>query len=627
MRNIKLKEISGEGWVAKIQYFKGGFSMRYLLFPILFIYLLNSAFAQVEDEKIHEYVVVTANRFEEILKDVPFSVTVIDEKEMEKAGFKSLEEVLRIVSGLEIAQTGSKGHLTSVFIRGANSNHNLILLDGVPLNEPSSFSFDFSKIPISSIERIEILRGPQSAIWGTDAMGGVINIITKRNKEVKGLVGYGSDRSFNASFYGGSEISKFIFTSAFDYFSGKGNFENDDFKSRELILRAGRNLKNGEISILWRKNNSELGIPFNMGLPSLNRREKVSEDILLIPFRWRIKSTELRMDLSFHERKYKFSDPDDPWGSSKSNTESRVGRVIIYGKTSFLKNNTFFWGLEGSLSKVFAEDSWGVNLSWEKVKERAIFFNDIWKPLRNLTFQGGLRAEWNSQFGNHLSPRIACSLLLPENLRLRLSWGEGFRAPNPMEFAGPYGNRNLKPERSKSGELGLDQSLLKGKIVWNISFFENKFSNLISFDFNTFKMANLKSARSKGIELSLSLFPLRNLSFETSYTNLKTKDQDGNPLLRRPEHSFLSSISWSPSERINLYLFHEVKGKRKDIDEKTFLYVDNPKFDRTNLNLRFKLENHLFLSINVQNLFNKKIEEIYGYPSPDRSIIVNLELR
>jgi len=600
--------------------------MRFYLIPFLaFFSLLSLALAQ--DERIHEYVFVTANRFEELLSDVPFTVTIIDEKEISNGGFRSLEEILRTVSGIEIAQTGSKGHLSSAFLRGSNTNHTLILLDGIPINEPSSYSFDLSKIPIHSVERIEILRGPQSAIWGTDAIGGVINIITKKGKGVKGEFGYGSDRTINTSFYGSSEISKFIFGSSFNYFSTKGNFENDDFKSKDISLRAGRNFQKGEISIFWRRIYSEVGIPLNMGAPSLKRREKSYQDIFQIPLKWRIKSSELSFDFSFLDKKYDFSDPEDPWGYSKSSTHSKVGRLSLYGRTPIFKTNTLFWGFEETISKVFDEGPWGININWEKVEERSIFVSNSWKPIKNLILEAGLRAGWNSQYGRHFSPRIAGSILLPENLRFKLSWGKGFRAPIPLEFAGPFGNRNLKPERSDGWEAGFDQSLFNGKFLWSISYFENKFSDLISFDYSSFKMANLKSAISKGAELTFSLFPLRNLSLETSYTYLKTEDQNREPLLRRPKNSFFARMNWEPFDKLNIYIFHEIRGARRDIDEITYQYVENPSFDRTNLNLRFKLNNHFSLSLGVLNLLNRKIQEVYGYPSPDRSILFNLEVR
>lgn len=601
--------------------------MRSYLIPFLaFLSLLPSALAQ--EERIHEHVFVTANRFEELLSDVPFTVTIIDEKEISNGGFRSLEEVLRIVSGIEIAQTGSKGHLSSAFLRGSNTNHTLILLNGIPLNEPSSYSFDLSKIPIHSVERIEILKGPQSAIWGTDAIGGVINIITKKKgKGVEGELGYGSDRTINASIYGSSEISKFLLGSSFDYFSTKGNFENDDFKSKDISFGVERNLQSGEISIFWRRIQSEVGIPFNMGVPSLKRREKSYRDIFHIPLRWRIKSSEFSLDFSFLDKKYNFSDPEDPWGYSKSSTRSKVGRLSIYGRIPISETNTLFWGVEGTIAKIFDEGPWGVNIDWERVKERALFISDSWKPLKNLVLEGGLRVGWNSQYGRHLSPRIAGSLLFPENLRFRLSWGKGFRAPIPLEFAGPFGNRNLKPEESEGWEAGFDQSLFNGKFLWNISYFKNKFSDLISFDYSSFKMVNLKSAISKGAELSLSLFPLRSFSLGTSWTYLKTEDQNRKPLLRRPKNSFSTRLNWTPSDKLNIYIFHEIRGKRRDIDEITYQYVENPSFSRTNLNLRLQLNNRFSLSFAVFNIFNRKIEEVYGYPSPDRSIVFNLEVK
>lgn len=597
----------------------------YLITFLVFLSLLPSALA--EEERIHEYVFVTAHRFEELLSNVPFTVKIIDEKEILNGGFRSLEEVLRIVSGIEIAQTGSKGHLSSAFLRGSNTNHTLILLDGIPLNEPSSYSFDLSKIPIHSVERIEILKGPQSAIWGTDAIGGVINIITKKGKGVKGELGYGSDRTINASIYGSSEISRFLLGSSFNYFSTKGNFENDNFNSKDISFRVGRNLQRGEISILWRRIQSEVGIPFNMGVPSLKRREKSYHEIFHIPFRWRIKSSEFSLDFSFLDKKYNFSDPEDPWGYSKSSTRSKVGKLNIYGRVPIFETNTLFWGFEGTVSKVFDEGPWGVNIDWERVNERAFFISDSWKPLKNLVLEGGLRTGWNSQYGRHFSPRIAGSLLLPGNLRFRLSWGKGFRAPIPLEFAGPFGNRNLKPEKSKGWDAGFDQSLFNGKFLWNISYFENKFSDLISFDYFSFKMANLKSAISKGAELSLSLFLLRSLSLETSWTYLKTEDQNREPLLRRPKNSFTARLNWIPTEKLNIYVFHEIRGKRRDIDEMTYQYVENPPFDRTNLNLKFQLNNRFSLSFAVFNILNRKIEEVYGYPSPDRSILLNLEVK
>ncbi|MCP2520526.1 TonB-dependent receptor, partial [SCandidatus Aminicenantes bacterium Aminicenantia_JdfR_composite] len=574
---------------------------------------------------IRHYIIVTANRLEEPADKVSTSFTLITEQEIKQRQVITLAEILTDVPGFIKAQAGSIGHLTSLFIRGSESDHNLVLINGIPINDPLSSYFDFSSLMIDDIERIEIVRGPQSTLYGSDAIGGVINLITKRGKR---------DTKFNLNFIGGSDSTykgSFSFSLGNQigslylntcYFSTRGNFQNDDYKNMTASLRGELILTNkSKLEAFLRYTKTNLGIPFSSAsILSPNRRQRTEETILSLPFTGNFSFMKLKLNLSYFRRNYIFNDPDSFW--SYSHTRSRALRFDIQSDINYSKG-IFTIGGEWRNFVVFSEDNFGTGINNKRFDIRAFFVQNQ-THLHNLSITAGIRIDHHTEFGFHVSPRITGALFLNDT-KLKASAGTGFRAPRPFELYTFWGNRNLKPEISKSLEVGIEQKLLNSRIIIGITYFSSLIKDLIVYDFSTLKFQNLAQTKINGEELSFFLIPHRNFNLKLNYTHLIAKDDKNKQLLRRPKHSFNFSFNLRPIEKFNIFLNFIYIGKRKDWDDIHFVTIENSPFNKFDISLKYEIRKNIHIFSKITNVLNERYEEVYGYPSPDRGIYFGVE--
>ncbi len=575
---------------------------------------------------IKHYVLVTANRLEEPAEKVSTSYTLMTEEEIEKRQAITIDELLNSVPGFIKAQAGSPGHLTSLFIRGSESDHNLVLINGVPVNDPSSPYFDFSSLTLDDVERIEIIRGPQSTLYGSDALGGVINLITKKGGKGEkfniNILG-GSDSTYKGSlsFSLGNEFRNLFLNTS--HFSTKGNFENDDYRNTTLSLRGELNFKNeSKLVIFTRYSKTNLGIPFSIpGVPSLKRRQKTEETLLSLPLSFKISDFNIKLNLSYFMKNYVFNDPEDFWGYS--HTKSNVLRIDIQ---SDFKYSSGIFTIGGELRKflVFSEDNFGVSIDNKKYDTNALFLQNQTYIGDNFSITAGIRIDHHKEFGVHYSPRITGALFVG-NTKFKASAGSGFRAPKPFELYTLWGNRNLKPEVSKSWEVGVEQKFLNSRVIIGLTHFSSKIDDLISFNYSTWKLENLAYTKINGQELTVSLIPHRDFNFKLNYTHLIARDDKNEELLRRPKHSFNFSLDINPIDRMNIFLNFTYVGKRKDYDELHFVTIENSPFNKLDFSLRYRIDERIHIFTKITNALNKKYEEIYGYPSPDRGIYFGIK--
>ena len=574
---------------------------------------------------LKHYILVTANRLEEPAEKVSTSYTLMTEEEIEKRQAITIDELLNSVPGFIKARAGSPGHLTSLFIRGSESDHNLVLINGVPVNDPSSSYFDFSSLTLDDVERIEIIRGPQSTLYGSDALGGVINLITKRgDKGTKFNLNFlsGSDSTYKGSFslsLGNQSKNLFLNTS---YFSTEGNFENDDYTNITASIRGELKLKDkGTLGIFTRYTKTNLGIPFSLpNVPSPRRRQKTEEAIINFPFTMKFSFFKLKLNLSYFKRKYVFNDPEALWGYL--HTKSSILRLDIQSDFTY-SNGIFTIGGEWKKFYVFNEDNFGVSIDNKKFDTKALFIqNQIY--MNNFSITGGIRVDYHSEFGFHYSPRITGALFFG-NTKFKASIGSGFRAPRPFELYTFWGNRNLKPEVSKSWEVGVEQKFLSSRVIIGLTHFSSKIDDLISFNYSTWKLENLAYTKINGQELTVSLIPHRDFNIKLNYTHLIARDDKNEELLRRPKHSFNFSLDINPIDRMNIFLNFTYVGKRKDYDELHFVTIENSPFNKLDFSLRYRIDERIHIFTKITNALNKKYEEIYGYPSPDRGIYFGIK--
>lgn len=567
-----------------------------MFFFFLFLFSLN-LFSQFE-----ETVIITASPYKTTLEELKNHTEVIEEKDLKEK--TSLEEVLRVFSSSFILRSGSPGKVSSLFLRGSESNHTLLLLEGIPLNDPYFGNIYLSEYLTGSFSRVEILKGPYSSIYGSEAMGGVVNLFLNREERTALSLGFGEYGYKDLNFSYGKDKINFQFSKHLE----DGIMKNDGWDENQgFFYFDGENIN---AFVFARKGKVE--IPFNGTQITPLRNQKTEDYLISFPYEKKfLNGWAIDGFAGFLKSNFYFKDPEDSWGYTWGKTKSQR----IFGNFKIYKSFQDFhiaFGFEGKGEKVWDENVFGKNLEGESFENGAFFFQSK-KDFKNFNIQFGLRYDKSSDFGDSLNPKIA--LFLPfKNFNFYFQTGTGFRAPSIGELYFPYsGNKNLKEEKLKSYEVGFSYK------NFSLNFFKNDFENLIDFEFSTYKFENIGKAQIKGVEASyMNSF----LSISLNYLN--TKDLiEKKELLRRPE--IYGNLNLYKNLKDFSFSFSTIfTGKRWDVDQ-YFQRIKMDSFLREDFSLSFKFIENLRAKIKIENLFNSSYEEVYGYKAPGRRLILNFE--
>ena len=577
-------------------------------------------------------VTVTATGVETAVDEAPTAVTVVTRDEIDDAGSASVAEMLRRIPGLTVVGSGDQGKLTSVFTRGTGSNQTLVMLDGVRLNSPFFGGFDWSRLSTAGLNRIEVARGPYSALWGADAVGGVINLIPTRahdgfNGRFFGEGGSDGWQRLEADVGWGSKAFD-IYVSAFDLKSD-GELDNADFESRQFLVTAGWSWgrRGSRLGVVVQDLEAETGIPFaTPGSPTPDRRQDSDQTLVAIPFNlyfsdsWNIELTATSIDGAFN-----FSDPDDPFFTF-SNTETTSTQARLASNHRFSRH-TLSWGGEWRRDEVDDASNLGVNLTGEENETTSVFLQDVWRVSPKLRLLAGVRWDDADDWGSEISPRIDLGWRLSDTFELRGGYGQAFRPPSIGELYFPFsGNPDLVPETSSSTDLGLVYTTRNKRSRWQITAFSTDLDNLIEFDFATYSNANIGTATIRGAELGLEQSIGKRAASFLQATYLDTEDDEGQPLLRRPEWSGSWTIHGAFSEHSTGDLTVVYVGSREDIDPITFERTEADGYTTGDITLAYSLWNGVEITARVLNVADKQYQEVLGYPAPGRRWLFGLRL-
>ncbi len=605
------------------------------------VILLSALPTLGQEVKRIEPVVVTATRLEEPLEQVPSTVTVVSEEEIQTRQYRTVEEILRSIPGVDVQRSGSLGKLTTVRIRGANPTQIQVLIDGVRVKSPTTGDFDFGDLTVDNIERIEVVRGPQSTLYGADAIGGVINIITKK--------GTGKPK-FSVSFEGGNfetfrerasldgTVGKADYALAFSRTDTNGQFDNDQYNNTTFSGRVGYQvLDNARLSFIARYMNAEKGIPFDTIFPDFDPEKDRSQedDFLLLTTQWEhavFPWWDYRLRLSTVDSDLTFKDPPD------------VSQIDINRKEVEWQNNFHYKDL----------DTLTVGFEWRKEKGtsenfffgffdvfdrsvtlRSFFAQNQLRLFQRLFLTAGVRVDDHSTFGTEVTPRVAAAYLLQATgTKFRASYGEGFRAPtlNELFFPG-FGNPNLQPEESKSWDVGFEQRLFQERLRFGVTYFRNDFKNLIQtieVSPGIFAPENVGRARTEGVEMEVALEPVRTLSIAANYTYLEPKDRITNQELRRfARNRWNISATYRPIERLTTSLIVHVVSSQFE----STLVGRNEGYTRVDLAASYDLLSNLKPLENLQlfgrieNLLDEDYQEVFGFPALGLNFLIGLKAR
>jgi vitamin B12 transporter len=592
----------------------------FLSLGILTASIFYALTAHANEAKTLDAIQVTGNRSNLNLDDSLASVTVITRTDIEQSQAPDVFVLLSQQAGVDITRSGGSGALNSIFLRGSNSNHTLILIDGVRVNSSTQGSFDVSVLPVSMIDRIEIVRGPRAAFWGSDAIGGVIQFFTRRPSDFVELrAGSYGHASLDAGLGFGDNTNNFGISLGYGRENGFSatnatafgfNPDKDGFENRRLKLNGKTKISEQTVSGFATFTRAE--IEFDQGITDQdNIQAGLNLSGLLAP-RW-----QHALSLNYHDEQL-----DTPAFSSVFSTR-RLGLDWV-NTLELNTQNRLNIGLNWSREKGFNSDASNGGTQFDQARDNAGLFAAWRGDFERNQFDLSLRYDDNEQFGTNTSTQAAWGFKLNDIAKLRASWGEGFRAPNFNELYYPgffglfQGNPNLNPERSENIELGLDIAVDQTQSL-ALSAYRNKIKNLIAFQGgSTFSAVNIGRARLEGVEAEYRFtFETFSLHANASWQNARDANTDVK-LLRRADRKLNISTEFTLSPQLSWGLDFQAASRRPDFGSPA------PGYGRLDARISYRFADAWTLEARLENLADKDYTLIPGFNTPGRSGLITL---
>jgi len=603
--------------------------------------------AAAQETKKVDPVVVTATRVATPAEQLGVSLNVVTEDDFKTYHYTTVDEALRNVPGVEIRRSGSYGKASSISIRGANSNQVQVLVDGVRVKSPTLGQVDLPDLSPDLIDRIEIIRGPQSTLYGADAIGGVINIITKKGKgpfQATVQQEAGNYDTLRSRIQASGAWKSFDYSLSASHFESNGQFQNDGSNVNALNGRLGVSLPlDSSLSFIIRYNKSDIGVPVKGVFPgpqpidpiiNPNAKQQSETTVMLLEAKTRpVTWWESTARISRYENNAGFQDPADPGVAFDFPTFSQIN---VERREAEWLNSIHLGPWSTSTVGLGYRHEEGDNKGTFRTARHvpSIFFEQQLRFFERLFLTGGFRNEDDSVFGSATTQRGSLAFVVKETgTRIRGGAGTGFRAPTFNDLFFPdFGNPDLQPERSMSYDAGVDQKLWQGRIRLGLTYFRNEFKNLITccVPIPTAPFGgpvNVGSARSAGIEFTSEADVLPNLVASLNYTYTDTKNvQTRRWLSREPQHRWNIGLTWEPIRRLSLFTqVYVVTQQWETVGE-----VYNSGYTRVDLGGTYRvLEKYSWiqgvdLTLRVQNLLNEGYAEVRGFPALGANVLVGL---
>jgi outer membrane cobalamin receptor len=617
-----------------------------------------------------DVVVVTAERTEIPASAAASSITVISRAQLEEMHAENAGDALRHVPGLNVVESGSRGAQTSVFARGGNSNYNLVLVDGVPVNDFGG-GFNFASLPVDTIERIEVVRGPQSALYGLNAIGSVIHIITRRPEdrlEAHASAEGGSFGAARGSFGAGARTGPLSWNLDMTRQSTNGVVPNGDYRNEAAALRLElETTRWSRLRYTFLADANEVGAPGPYSFAPVDRTTRGKENSYVngLEFEWQRGRLRQKLTAGFYNDHTGYVSDFGPY-------DTRQFRGSAGAETSFslTERHTLAFGVDYQrehFRNTFVTDQESAEfpvarttLGWfleNRYERGGRFFLNTGLRLQSIGTAGMPSDAWGSRppFDPHsvlaLSPKVSAALLPGHTMatKLHASAGTGLRAPDGFELAFTNNGR-LRPERTASFDAGVERQWLRRRLALDATYFFNRYYDLIvtlSGAFRTlsrFQSDNLANSRAQGIELSGSARPAEWLSLEGHYTWLKSAVrsldgapgqalspfQVGQPLLRRPAHSGAYSAAWQVRRLHHLTLNTGAYLRSSVLDVHPLFgagggLFKNPGYISPEVGVEIALTREVSLFGRLYNFSDSRYEEALGFPALRRNFVAGLK--
>jgi vitamin B12 transporter len=599
-----------------------------------------------------ESIVVSATRFDVPLDQSPASASVISSEELEQKQIQRVSDALREVPGLSVVQTGSPGQLTSVFTRGLRSEHTQVLLDGIPINQGLQGAFNFADFTTEDIDRIEVVRGPQSTIYGPRALAGVIQIFTKQGTGTPGVMFAaegGSYDTFREWSQSDGKVDDFDYSVGASRLDSENARPNNNYRNTVAIADVGWSpnppspgtgsvvaSEQLRIGSLFTYSVSDIGLPNTIFDPRpidhfLTERWLIGPHIDWKPTEWWDHKLIVAYD---HERQINEPNEDGFVGATRALFErTQVDYQNNLRPASWLTLTSGFYYSRINAGQERPFVLFGPTFISDHTNETAGFLEATLTPIDNLILVAGGRFDHFNQFGGIWTYRFAGSYKIDKtNTILHSSVGTGFSPPSSQDKI--FGNNfGLKPEEDLGWDIGIRQQLWQNRVDVGLTYFHNDLSNVIGFN-GLFDTLNLGSAETQGLEAELHAQPIPNLVFTAAYTYLeaeKTSSKDvsqlqGARLPRRPRNEVYVSASYLWWKKLRTVV------EAKFVNAREELNFGGPNFDIedysfVNIAAEYEVNPHFSIFGRIDNLTNEHYSEVFGFPALGRAAYGGVKVR
>jgi outer membrane cobalamin receptor len=627
---------------------------------------------KLEISAVSSQIVVSASLGGALAPQLGSSVDVVTQQDIEVRNAQNASDVIRGIPGLEISQSGRRGSVAGIYMRGGESTYTAVMMDGIPLNEFGG-RFDFASLPADGLERIEVIRGPQSALFGPNAVAGVINLISRQGKGAPKFTALAEGGSYATRRFatGGSGINRgFNWSYNLSRTDSNGVVVNDNSRNQSAFLSLGYHQSRRQLDFHFFGNANSSGTPGPYGSDpnnfldpkyKINTKSHGKQNLFGYQFGYTENITKkLRQVTTVSvaaNNLFSFNHYHDAmWGDSDSTYASDNLHVVVNTRSeiSLSADNVLSAGFEFNreeTEQATASEFYNSRY-WVPRNSFAYFVEDRWNLSNRLFLTAGVRVDTlrtdalkalPASSIVKINPRISLAYLAPKGTRIHGSFGTGIRPPNGFELS-VTNNPGLKPEKSISFDSGVEQNLFKSRAVVDVTYFFNRFKDqIISLggssvsDLSRYSSANLKNSRAQGIESSFRLHPIQSLELGVSYTFLDSSvlalDGSnkttapftvGQDLLRRPRHTASYGVTWNYG-RLTLNTTAYIRGATLDVDPTNSTYActgygyqcffTNKGYTRADAGFSFRVAKGVEVYGRVNNLLNRNYEEIFGYPA------------
>ena len=597
----------------------------------------------LSNEVTLDNIVISATKVAQTIEDTTSSVQVLTKEDIDERGYISVLDLLNSFVGVGYTQDGGLGGLTKLYVRGVGGARVLVLVNGIRFQDPSSkYGADFSRLMLSNVEKVELISGAQSGVWGADASAGVINIITKKIEN-----GFNSGANFQYGSFNTQEIGAYTsyitenysanfsvnnyktdgYSAQSPYGSDIDDYEDDGYENRTIDLSIGYNFTKSDkifaqlVNIDVKSNNDTYSV--GKGTESKNMRIETQTNLLNLSYIKNIFNNSIKLNYNF--AKFKKDELDMTKGVYQY--EGRTDEIELHDTISY-RGKDFI--LVGSSYKKDDVESMKVDKSRDRdrVHSNALFITNT-NFLNDFIVTESLRRDDYSNFGEKITGKIGVKYSVNDELFFSSNYGTGYNAPSIIMILNPQGkeNKDLEAEDTKSFDVTAQYKNL------GITYFHNRVENLISYDKKKKQHINIDGTSTfKGVEFKYSTDITDELFINISYTHLSAKDKDGIELRRRVKDSYKFATDYYFNDVLKFNLNGEYVGERYD----DMLSVKDPsktkgrqtgKYLVMNFVTNYEITDKISTYLKINNIFDKYYQVVDGYSSSPRAFYGGLNMK